>query len=470
MPIRSHCWVLAWAGLAGAAAPELAVGWYSVPVPGIANLDRADMGLAGEAEPGGPLMDALVGGSRNNTAVGLSYQQDRGNFGGSAWSRNLVGFDLGAVVEGTEGLEFGVQALDLQPKPSAQAGDVGWTLDAPEGGLRLGIGAEALRLVRDQRDWSLGFGFWIPVYSSEMAWELQTALVRTRTFRLDLSAAWSQPSIPSSLSHTIGDSTVSDSIWWRTSQKRVSARVGLSPLAGLAVQAWGGWRREEAPGAQTNSVWSLSGASWFGGAQGDWAVRGWNADGEMRWDEGHETALLDTATGLGWMDPSGRSAGNADHNMANGTFELRAPPILLGAPSDVHPLSLQPLAAVQDAWLRLDGEETGSSVQPWDPGGTWGEEHRWEAEAGLRWNFPWFSLEPRIGIQRLELAGDPPRLWWGFPVGHGVSWDLPWQAKILHEGRTGTGIAYKISGEIHVSGTSALSPGLRNEASLSQEF
>ena len=469
MSFRTHSWVLAYACLAGAAAPDLGVGWYSVPVPGIADLDRADMGLAGEAEPGGPLLDALVGGSRNNTAVGLSYKQDRGSFDGDEWSRNQVGFDLGAVVEGTEGLEFGVQALDLQPKPSAQATGVGWTQDAPEGGLRLGIGAEALRLVRDQRDWSLGFGFWIPVYSSEMAWELQTALVRTRTFRLDLSAAWSQPSIPASLSHAIGDSTVSDSIWWRTSQKRVSARVGLSPLAGLAVQAWGGWRREEAPGPQTNSVWSLSGASWFGGAQGDWAVRGWSTDGEARWDEGHEAALLDTAAGLGWMDPSGRAAGHVDHNMANGKFELRAPPIPLGS-GESRSMSIRPLAAVQGAWMRLDGGESGSAVQPWEMGGTWGEEHRWEGEGGLRWNLPWFSMESRIGIQRRELAGDPPRLWWGFPVGQGVSWDLPWQAQVLHEGRTGTRISFKMSGEIHVSGTSAFSAGLRNEASLSQEF
>ena len=177
-------------GLATASPQDQGLSWYSIPVPGMDKLDRADMGLAGEAEPGGPLMDALGGGSRNHTGMSLSYQRDRADLDGGAWSRRMAGFDLDAVLEGTEGLVFGVEAMDLQPTPSARTSDVDWTVEEPQGGLRLGIGADALRLVRENRDWTWSFGLWIPIYSSSLDWELQTALVRTRTFRLDFSATW----------------------------------------------------------------------------------------------------------------------------------------------------------------------------------------------------------------------------------------------------------------------------------------
>lgn len=382
----------------------------------------------------------------------------------------MAGFDLDAVLEGTEGLVFGVEAMDLQPKPSARTADVDWTVEEPQGGLRLGIGADALRLVREKRDWTWSFGLWIPIYSSSMDWELQTALVRTRTFRLDLSAAWGDPSTPASLSRTIDDTTaISDTIQWRSSQKRFSARVGFSPVDGLALQAWGGWRREEDPGPQTDPAWCLSGASWFGGFQGGWVVSGWTLDGEMRFDRGHETARLDTGSGSGWIDPSDRAGGSADHSLADGKLELRGQAMRTGA-GRIPAMAFQPVVALQGAWMRLDGSESGSPLQPWERDGAWGEEHRWEGEAGLRWDFPWVSLEPRLGIQRRAMAGDPPRLWWGFPAGSGVSWSLPWQARIFRETQTGSRISYRISGEIHLSGSSAFVPGLRHEASLGQEF
>ena len=454
-------------GLAVASPQDLGLDWYSVPVPGISDLDRADMGLAGEAEPGGPLLDALAGGSRNHTSMGLSYQRDRATLEGGDWSRRQMGFDLDAVLEGTEGLVFGMQAMDLQPKPSAQTANTSWAVEEPQGGLRLGIGADALRLVREKRDWTLGVGLWIPIYSSAMAWELQTALVRTRTFRLDLSWAWNDPSTPASLTRFVDDTTtISDTIRWRSSQKRWSARLGFSPVDGLAVQAWGGWKREEDPGPQTDAAWCLSGASWFGGAQAAWAAGDWSVDGEARVDDGHEQARLDTGATSG-LDPSGLAAGRADHAMANGKLELHGWAYrFVQNPS----ISLQPVVAVQGAWMRLDGSESGSAVQPWIQDGNWGEEHRWEAETGLRLDFPWLSLEPRIGIQRREMTGDPPRLWWGFPAGSGTSWSLPWQAKVFRETQTGSRISYRISGEIHLSGNSSFVPGLRHEASLGQEF
>ena len=299
-----------------------------------------------------------------------------------------------------------------------------------------------------------------------MAWELQTALVRTRTFRLDLSWAWNEPSTPASLTRSVGDTTtISDTIRWRSSQKRWLARLGFSPVEGLAVQAWGGWRREEDPGPQTDASWCLSGASWFGGAQGAWATGNWSVDGEARFDAGHEQARLDTGTTSG-LDPAGHSAGRADHAMANGKLELRGRTFRVG---QVPSISVQPVAAVQGAWMRLDGSESGSTVQPWSQDGSWGEEHRWEGEAGSRWDFAWFSLEPRLGIQRREMAGDPPRLWWGFPAGSGTSWSLPWQARVFRETQTGSRISYRISSEIALSGSS-FSPGLRHEVSLGQEF
>lgn len=467
MSNRSCIPVLCLGGLALAAPQDLAVSWYSVPVPGVDRLDRADMGLAGEAEPGGPLMDALGGGSRNHTGMGLSYQRDRADLDGGAWSRRMAGFDLDAVLEGTEGLVFGLEAMDLQPKPSAQTSDVDWAVEEPQGGLRLGIGADALRLVREKRDWTWSFGLWIPVYSSSMDWELQTALVRTRTFRLDFSAAWNDPSTPANLSRVDDDTTtISDTIRWRSSQRRFSARVGFSPMDGLAVQAWSGWRREEDPGPQTDAAWCLSGASWFGGAQGAWAAGDWGVDGEARFDEGHEQARLDTGA-TGGLDPSGRAAGRAHHSMANGRLELRGPVVRA---SRAPTMTAQPVAAVQGAWMRLDGTESGSPVQPWSKDGAWGEEHRWEGEAGLRGDFPWLSLEPRIGIQRREMTGDPPRLWWGFPAGSGTSWSLPWQARIFRETPTGSRISYRISGEIRLAGNSAFVPGLRHEVGLGQEF
>jgi len=468
MSYRSVVAILGLAGGLAAASPQdQGLTWYSVPVPGISDLDRSDMGLAGEAEPGGPLMNALAGGSRNSTGMGLAYQNDRAALGGGDWSRRLAGFDLDAVLEGTEGLVFGMQAMDLQPRPSAQTADASWTVEEPQGGLRLGIGADALRLVREKRDWTVGFGLWIPVYSTTMSWELQTALVRTRTFRLDLSCAWNEPSTPASLSRLVDDTTtISDTIRWRAGKRRWSARLGISPMAGLAIQVWGGWRRQEDPGPQSEASWCLSGASWFGGAQGAWAIGAWSVDGEVRFDEGHEQARLDTGT-TGGLDPSGRAAGRADHAMANGKLELRGP--VLRA-SRIQSFSAQPVAAVQGAWMRLDGSESGSAVQPWTRDGTWGEEHRWEGEVGLRWDFPWISFEPRIGIQRREMAGDPPRLWWGFPPGSGTSWSLPWQARIFRETQTGSRISYRISSEISISGSSAFSTGLRHEVSLGQEF
>lgn len=456
------------AGVALGATPDnSAPSWFAPAAPGVERLDRSDMGMAGEAEPGGPLVDGLANGSRSWTGMGLCYQTDQGKPASGEWRRDLGGFDLQAVLGGQEGMAFAMQALDLQPKPSLRSGDVRWKVEDPQGGLRLGIGADALRPWRTARDWTWAVAFWIPVYSPVLDWELQTALVRKRSFRLDLSVAWNEPSVPAILEQEAADTTFSDTVLWRTERTRWSARLGLSPFAGLAAQVWGGWRVLRDPGAGSRSGWRLTGDAWFAGSQATWAVGDWTLDGEARGESGNDRARFDTVAGAGWTLPSSQS-GDADYALADGRLDARGPTFRMGEGKSAW--SVQPTMGAQGAWIRLDGTGPGRQALPWAADGSYGEQHRWEGHGGLVASFPWVSLEGRFGLQLRELEGNPPRLWWSTPAGPGKDWSAPWQVKVFRNTDGGSSLSYRISGEIPLSGSSGYSPGLRHEAHVGQEF
>jgi hypothetical protein len=460
MSTRTLVLALATIGELAVATPDDPVAtWYGPPVPGLWNLERSDMGLAGSSEPASALVDGLSGGGRGSTRIGLSFQRDRADLPAGSWSLRQSGFDLGAILNGAGGLSFGVEALNIQPEPSAQSSDARWSVREPQGGMRLGAAADALHPWHD-KDWTWGFGFWAPIYSSGLEWEFMTGLVHARRFRADVSFGWNRPSTPALLEKDLSDTTRSDTLWWRTRQKRWSLRLGASPFDGLALQAWGGKRWQDDPGNDGDPGWRLWGSSWFSGTQATWESGFWTLDLEIRCDQGRESATFDTAVGFGWMAPSG-ARGHATHSLADGRIEL------LGKRALSTPL--RPLLAAQCSWMRLDGFESGSSVEAWDAGGTWGELHRWEGEVGFRCDLPWLSIEPRLGLQRREMEGDPPRLWWGFPT-HATTWSLPWKVRLFREGIEGTSLSYRISGEIHASGSSSYHPGLRQEASIGQAF
>lgn len=466
--MRIQALPILFAGVALGATPDnSAPSWFAPATPGVERLDRADMGVAGEAEPGGPLVDGLANGSRSWTGMGLCYQTDQGKPASGEWRRDLGGFDLQAVLGGEQGMAFAMQALDLQPRPSLRAGDVRWKVEEPQGGLRLGVGADALRPWRTARDWTWAVAFWIPVYSPVLDWELQTALVRKRSFRLDLSLAWNEPSVPSILEKDEGDSTLSDTLLWRTQRTRWSARLGFSPVEGLAAQVWGGWRVLHDPGVGNSAGWRLTGSTWFAGTQATLALGDWTLDGEVRGESGNESARFDTVAGEGWTLPSA-TTGEAEHALADGRLEARGPTFRIGEGKESR--SFQPLVGVQGAWMRLDGTGPAGQAVPWDADARFGEQHRWEGHAGWVASLPWFSLEGRWGFQYRELEGNPPRLWWATPAGPGKEWSSPWQARIFRNTESGSSLSYRMSGEVHLSGSTGYSAGLRHEAHLGQEF
>ena len=450
------------AGLVPCAAEEAIPGWFSLPVPGVERAERADAGLAGRAEPGGPLVDGLANGSRSWTAMSLRYQSDRGQSDAGNWSRELSAFDLQAVLGGEGGLTFGVQAQDLQPGPALRSGDVSWGLEDPVGGLRVGLGADALRPLGKDKNWTLALAAWIPVFSSALDWELQAALVRRRKFRLDVSWEWGEPSAPGKAQLDRGDSSWSDTLRWRTRRQSWAARLGGSPVAGLAVQGWMGRRLLRDPG-EGEAGWRIGGRSWFGGAQATVQRGGASMDAEVRGDEGSETARFDTAEAPSWSVPS-RLRGNADHSVWDGRLEIRATPWAVS-----ERIRVQPAAGAQASWVRVEGAGPDSVAVPWAGGGSWGELHRWEIHAGAVAAFPWLSAEGTLGVQRHRMEGDPPRLWWGWAV-PGERWTLPWALRLFHNGEGGTTLSYRISGEIRVAGDRDLRAGLRHDFRVGQEF
>lgn len=464
MRSRHGAWPLLFAGLVpGAPVGDPVPAWYSIPVPGVERIDRVDMGLAGQDEPGGPLVDGLGNGSRSWTGMGLSYQSDRGSSGTGTWKRDIAAFDLQAVLGGEEGLAFGMQALDLQPRPVLRTDSAQWKVEDPQGGLRLGLGADALHPLGPKSGWAWAFAAWIPVYSPSLEWELQTALVRKRRFRLDLSFTWSDPAVGADLERTISDTLYSDSVDWRTRKVGVSGRAGFSPVPGMAVQAWAGWRGLRDPGAGDRSSWRVSGRSWYGGLQAGWDAGGRSLDGEVRTDFGHESARFDTVDGAGWTRPE-PDEGRAEHALADGRLEARGRFAEVAAK-----VRVRPVASLRSSWMRLDGNGPVGGSSPWVGGGDWGELHRWAGDLGLGVEIPWFTVETRGGLQLWHLQGDPPRLWWS-TASPGRTWSIPWSVRVYRETDGGSSLSYRISDESTVSGEGGPRRGLRHDLRVGQGF
>ena len=221
------------------------------------------------------------------------------------------------------------------------------------------------------------------------------------------------------------------------------------------------------PGPGSSSGWRLTGDAWFAGSQATLAWGDWTLDGEVRGESGNESARFDTVAGAGWTQPSS-DVGEANHTLADGRLEGRGPTFRAGEGKKMS--SIQPLVGVQASWIRLDESGPSQEALPWVNDGRSGEQHRWEGHGGWAAALPWFSLEGRWGIQFRALDGNPPRLWWATPPGQGTEWTSPWQLRIFRNTEGGSSLSYRISGEVHLSGTTGYSAGLRHEARLGQEF
>lgn len=436
--------------------------WFSVPVPGADESGTFGGSWLGQGEPADDLLGAVTGGGRNLTKLGVDVSDREGVAGRSHWNRKCAALGMDAVLEGVPGLAFGVQALDLQPKPSAQGDSVRWSVLEPQGGLRLGVAGDIFRPILDKPEWSLGWSLWFPIYNTNAGTSLQAGLVHGRNFRLDASYAWNEPSTPALLERWRMDTLLSDTVQWRCERNVWSVRLGGAWGDGTVAQIWGGHRDLTDPGADARPAWRLSGGSWFAAAQGAWSRGAWELGGELRGEQGRTNARMDTVAGSGWMADRASLEAGAEHRLAEGRWEAR---------QQFWRPGISWVLAGAASRMEMDGHSPAGAYLPMAPGGSFAISWASSVMAGIRVPCKRLSVEPRIGIFRQDLSGSPPSFWWAFPQGEGTRWAVPWQveASLASDGWRGRAL-YRISGEIPLTDAAGYRAGFGHHIELGQEF
>lgn len=436
--------------------------WFSVPVPGADQTGGYGQSWMGQGEPDEALLTAVTGGGKNLTRLEVDLSDEERSSTAGFWTRKSSSLGMDAVLEGVPGLAFGLQALDLQPKPSLHGDSIRWGVLEPQGGLRLGLAGDIFRPLLDRHEWSLGWSVWFPLYSRNAGTSIQAGLVHGRDFRLDGTYAWNEPSTPALLERWRNDTLLADTIDWSSRREVWSVRLGGALDDGTMLQVWGGHRDLTDPGEGTKPSWRLRGGSWFTGIQGALARGQWDLQAECRGEAGQTDARMDTVAGSGWLADRAMVEAAAEHRLADVRGEARRN---LGKPG------FSVVLAGTGSWLFVDGNSPDGAYLPMAPGGRSARSWAGSLVAGIRVPFKRLSVEPRVGAMRQDLSGNPPSFWWAFPQGEGVRWVAPWQleASLASEGMRGRAL-YRISGEVPLTAAKGYRAGFRHHIELGQEF
>lgn len=436
--------------------------WFSVPVPGADQTGGYGQAWMGQGESEDALLAAVTGGGRNLTRLEVDLSDEERSGPGGVWTRTSSSLGMDAVLEGVPGLAFGLQALDLQPKPSLQGDSIRWSVLEPQGGLRIGVAGDIFRPLMDKHEWSLGWSVWFPLYSRNAGASVQAGLVHGRDFRLDGTYAWNEPSTPALLERWRNDTLFSDTIDWRSEREVWSVRLGGAWNDLTMLQVWGGHRDLSDPGQEAKPSWRLEGGSWFSGIQGAFAKGPWEVQAECRGEIGQTDARMDTVAGAGWLADRAVLVAAAEHRLADVRWEARRP---LGKPG------VSVVLAGTGSWLSVTGHSPEGAFLPTVPGGNSAQSWAGSLLAGIRVGFKRLTVEPRVGLLRQDLSGNPPSFWWAFPQGEGVRWAAPWQLEgSIASGDQGGKALYRISGEVPLTAANGYRAGFRHHIELGQEF
>lgn len=436
--------------------------WFSVPVPGADQTGANGQSWMGQGEPDDALLTAVTGGGKNLTRLEVDLSDEERSSAAGFWTRKSSSLGMDAVLEGVPGLAFGLQALDLQPKPSLQGDSIRWGVLEPQGGLRLGVAGDILRPLLDKSEWSLGWSVWFPLYSENAGTSIQAGLVHGRDFRLDGTYAWNEPSTPALMERWRHDTLFADTIEWRTRREVWSVRMGGALDDATVLQVWVGHRDLSDPGLEAEPSWRLRGGSWFSGIQGAFTKGRWELLAECRGEAGQTDARMDTVAGSGWLADRTVVEAASEHGLADLRWEARR---------HLDKPGFSVVLAGTGSWLAVDGHSPEGAYLPMAPGGKSAQSWASTFMGGIRVPFKRLSVEPRIGIMRQDLSGDPPSFWWAFPQGEGVRWVAPWQleASLASEGMRGRAL-YRISGEVPLTDAQGYRAGFRHHIELGQEF
>lgn len=378
--------------------------WWAVPTPHLDAVVRPDAGLPGQPETAPPIADvAAQGGAYTKvffSSIPQSASTDRWE-----WAHRATRFGLETVVGVPGGFAFGIDAIDDQVIHRLEGGDARWEIATPRGGLRLGLGANALQNLSREGEWAWGWSAWFPLLDRTGELEVQTGLRRSRTWRID--AAWASRWLRQKGRRA---DTLLDTTTLRSEETRWSLRLGGQTRAGATGQVWGGIRLLEDPRDEDDvRSTGLSARIAYAGAQGTMRVRGWDLEGELRGERGEDTLRC------GW---SGARQAEAvvEHLLAAGQVALDAP----------WTGSVRPRMEWSGAFVDLSRAE-GEGEFPMLPSGATvsggGSVLRLGAAAVLRVRTRWVDLVPRLGVHRVRVDGVLPQVWSGlWPLAEGSAW------------------------------------------------
>ena len=436
--------------------------WFSVGAPGQAALHRADAGLLGQDESPSVLVDLAANGG-SFTGIELSYQNDKAETSAPRWKRPVVDFGLETAIEALPGLVFALDAIDHHPKTTNYSDAGEWQLFDPQGGLRVGAGADLLRKWRDDGKWRWIVAGWIPVFSQTREWEARTGILWARKLRLDVSAGWSDPGIAARW-QLVGDSlSPEDTVWWRSERFHWTVRAGGAPAKGVSLQAWSGQRTLRDPGAGDEPSWRTWGDAVFGGAQGSLRSGGFFLDLEARLESGRQFLTFDGSPVLLSIPDSGRF--DASVGYVAGSSRTRISFELLPF--------FRPGMRLEAAWMDLeDAKRSGRPLPPLPLSqGSWSTAKRASASFEPSIRIRGIETTPSVGVQLRIRRGDALPEWQGMaPVGSGRVWSIPVSLRISRSGQMNGVVGYTASGEFVVSGSDAPMAGLRHAIELRQGF
>lgn len=378
--------------------------WWSVPISHPDAVARPDIGLPGQPETAPPISDiASVGGAY--TKAFLAYAPQDVHKGTYDWARRSTRFGLETVVGVPGGLAFGLDAVDDQLIHRLGGNEARWELAQPRGGLRLGVGANALQQVSRDGDWVWGWSAWFPLLDRTGEMEFQTGLRHARSWRID--AAWATRLLRQKARRA---DEFLDTTTLRSEETRLSLRLGGQTRGGVSLQTWGGWRRLEDPRlAEDYRSVRLAAEGMYLGAQGTARVRGWDFEGEGRFEQGDDTLRTDrSATDL--------VEASVSHLLLAGNVGIDAP--WMG--------SLRPRFEGSGAFLDLS-ESKAVGEFPMLPAGVTeaggGSVLRLGGTGVLRVRTKWVDVLPRLGLHSVRLAGEVPQVWSGlWPLAEGSAW------------------------------------------------
>ncbi|MEN9309661.1 MAG: hypothetical protein RL173_3593 [Fibrobacterota bacterium] len=436
--------------------------WFAVSVPGNPAMHRSDAGMLGQDESPSVLLDLCARGG-SYTGIDLLYQTNEASVGSYRWKQPAVDFQLETAVEALPGLVFGLDAVDHHPKTTATDGSAKSELFDPQGGLRVGGGFDLLRSWRQKSSWRWVVAGWLPVFSQTREWELRTGLIFARKLRLDASAVWSTPGIAARWTVPVDSVAPQDTLWWRSNQSRYALRIGGSPIPSLSLQAWGGTRRLRDPGQGAEPSWRNRGEAWFVGSQSSLATGPLSWELETRAEKGDQAVVFDGTSAFAARVDSGILRSSTDFSAGSARLQSKA---TLAKSVDVG-------VELSGAWMDLENASVSGDAPPPVPtiSGRWSSTRRVSTVVAVSVHLPWATLEPRLGIQWSARDGQSIPIWQELmPFETGRAWSMPVGLGIARHGSMNGKIAYVVSGNINMSGTTGPDLGLRHHLEMKQGF